>query len=209
MIATTPNTLIGALAPVASWPRALRVAVLMVAGSLFVALSAQVQVPLWPVPITGQTLAVLVVGMAYGARLGAATMALYAAEGAAGLPVFAKFSSGAAVLAGPTGGYILGFVVAAFVVGWLAERGWSRTPALTALAMAIGNLAIWVPGVLWLAHYFGGLDPAVVAKMGAETALGAAFAKGLYPFLLGDALKLALAAGLFPLAWRLVERLKR
>jgi biotin transport system substrate-specific component len=209
MIATTSTTLIGALAPVASWPRALRLAMLMVAGSLFVALSAQAQIPLWPVPITGQTLAVLLIGMAYGARLGAATMLLYAAEGAVGLPVFAKFAAGPGVILGPTGGYILGFVVAAFLVGWLAERGWSRTPVRTAAAMILGNLAIWLPGVLWLANYFGGLDPAVVAKMGAETALGAALTKGLYPFLLGDAIKVVLAACLFPLAWRGVARLKR
>jgi biotin transport system substrate-specific component len=174
-----------------------------------VALSAQVQVPLWPVPITGQTFAILVVGMAYGARLGAATLALYVAEGAAGLPVFAKWSAGLAVLSGPTGGYIIGFILAAAVTGYLAEKGWSRTPLRTAAAMAAGNLAIWIPGIAWLTLFFAGLGHDAIVKMGAETAFGAAIAKGLVPFLLGDALKLALAACLFPLAWRLVDRLKR
>ncbi len=209
MTATTHTTILGALAPAAAWPRALRLAALMALGSLFIVLSAQIQVPLWPVPITGQTFAVLVIGMAYGARLGAATTALYVFEGAMGLPVFAKWSAGAGVLSGATGGYIAGFVLAAFIVGWLAERGWSRTPARTALAMVLGNLSIWLPGVAWLALFFAGLPDGAIAKTGAQSALGAALAKGLYPFLLGDALKLALAACLFPVAWRLVERFRR
>ena len=147
--------------------------------------------------------------MAYGARLGAATTALYVFEGAMGLPVFAKWSAGMAVLSGATGGYIAGFVLAACIVGWLAERGWSRTPARTALAMVLGNLSIWLPGVTWLALFFAGLPDGAIAKMGAESAVGAALAKGLYPFLLGDALKLALAACLFPAAWRLVGRFRQ
>ena len=185
--------------------RGLRYLVLALAGSAFVALSAQVQVPLWPVPITGQTFAVLVVGLVFGPRLGAATLLLYMAEGAIGIPVFAKFSAGAAVIAGPTGGYILGFVLSAAIVGYLAERGWDRRVTTTALAMVIGNIAIYVCGVLWLANFYAGPGAAYVANTGAETALGAAIYAGLLPFLVGDVLKLALAAAALPLAWRLVR----
>ncbi|MFQ5773305.1 MAG: biotin transporter BioY [Kiloniellaceae bacterium] len=184
--------------------RALRQVALAVLGSAFVALAAQVQVPLWPVPITGQTFAVLMVGMVFGLRLGAATLLLYMAEGALGLPVFAKLAAGPGVILGPTGGYIVGFVLAAGIVGYLAERGWGRNAATTALAMLIGNVAIYLPGLPWLAVFYAGPGAAYVAQTGAETAFGAAIQAGALPFLLGDALKLALAAALVPLAWRLL-----
>ena len=189
---TLQPTLAAALWPRPAGASAVRPVALAVLGSLFVALSAQVQVPLEPVPITMQTFAVLVLGMAYGWRLGAATLALYTAEGGIGLPVFAGLTGGPAVLFGPTGGYIFGFVATAAAVGWLAERGWDRDVVRTALAMLVGNALIYVPGLAVLSGYVGGFDQAV--KL------------GLAPFLLGDALKLALAAGLLPLAWRLVGR---
>lgn len=138
-LSQTHPTLIGTLWP-ARTAQLLRWIVLMVAGSLFVAICAQIQVPLQPVPITMQTFAALVVGMAYGARLGAATLLLYLIEGAIGLPVFAAFNSGLLNLA--SGGYIIGFVLAAGVVGWLAQRGWDRNTPTTALAMLIGNIVI-------------------------------------------------------------------
>ena len=197
------------LAPAARLPAILRQAILALVGSVFVAAAAQVQVPLWPVPITGQTFAVLVVGMAYGWRLGGATLLLYMAEGAIGLPVFAQFSGGPAVIAGPTGGYIVGFVLAAAATGALAERGWDRGPLTTGLAMLCGNIAIWVPGIAWLTLFYLGPGAEYIAASGAGTALGAAIAKGAVPFLLGDALKLALAACLMPLAWRLIRRRDR
>ena len=165
--------------------------VLAVGGSALVAVSAQIQVPLQPVPITMQTFAVLVVGMAYGWRLGAATLALYLAEGAVGLPVFAGGAGGVAVLFGKTGGYLFGFVLAAAIVGWLAQRGWDRRPVRTAVAMLLGNMAIYIPGLLLLGAYIG------AAK---------AVQFGLMPFLLGDTLKLLLAAAALPLAWKLVGR---
>jgi biotin transport system substrate-specific component len=174
-LSQTYPTLIGTLWP-ARTAQLLRWIVLMVAGSLFVAICAQIQVPLQPVPITMQTFAALVVGMAYGARLGAATLLLYLIEGAIGLPVFAGFASGLLSLA--SGGYIIGFVLAAGVVGWLAERGWDRNTPTTALAMLIGNIVIYVPGLLWLATFVG---------------TDKVLAYGLTPFLLGDLLKLALA----------------
>lgn len=197
-IAATQSTLIGTLWPTTKGLASPRTLVLALVGSAFVAVSAQIYVPLWPVPITGQTFAVLIVGMAFGWRLGAVTLLLYLAEGAAGIPVFAKLSAGPAVIVGPTGGYILGFVLAAAVVGYLAQRGWDRNVGLTALAMLIGNIAIYLPGLPWLAVYLAGI--------GTENPVGAAIAGGLVPFLPGDALKLALAACLLPLVWRLIGR---
>jgi len=200
MIMTRPGpaTMISTLWPIGAIPAAPRAILLMLAGSAFVALSAQLQVPLWPVPMTGQTFAVLIVGVAYGWRLGAATLLLYMAEGAMGIPVFAKAAAGPAVLMGPTGGYIMGFILAAAIIGYLAERGWDRNVWSMALAMAIGNLAIYLLGLPWLAVYLAGV--------GVEQPVAAAIAGGLTPFLLGDALKLALAACLLPAMWKLIGR---
>ena len=159
---------------------------LMVAGVIFVAIAAHIEVPLYPVPMTMQTFAVLIVGMAYGSRLGAATLALYMAAGLAGLPVFA---TGGAL--GPTSGYIFGFILAAGLVGWLAERGWDRTVSSTAVAMLAGNVLIYVPGLIVLAWFVGA---------------GKVLEYGFYPFLIGDAVKLVLAAAVLPAAWNLVGR---
>ena len=193
-LTTTRGTLAAVLWPLAGEGaenrRLLRNIVLAICGSLFVAAAAQFQVPLWPVPITGQTFAVLIVGMAFGMRLGAATLMLYMAEGMVGLPVFAKLSAGPAVMAGPTGGYIVGFILAAGLVGYLSERGWDRSILRTALAMLLGNIAIYVPGLLWLGTVVGWDKPVLEW--------------GLTPFLLGDLLKLALAAALLPAAWKLL-----
>ncbi len=170
---------------------AMRAGLLALVGSLLVAVSAQFQVPMVPVPMTMQSFAVLVIGAAYGARLGAATLLLYMAEGALGLPVFAGMKGGAQHLVGPTGGYIIGFILAAGVVGWLAERGWDRGVVRTAIAMLIGKVFIFVPGVLWLG-----------AVIGMEKAIGA----GLVPFIPGIVLKIALAVAVLPGAWWLIGR---
>lgn len=166
---------------------------MVLGGSLFTALMAQVAIPLpfTPVPITGQTLAVLLVGAALGARRGALSMAAYLAEGLAGLPVFAGGTAGIGRLLGPTGGYLVGFVVAAYVVGWLAERGWDRRPLTAALAMAVGNGVIYVFGLAWLARFVG---------------LAHVLPMGLFPFIPGDLLKVLLAAALLPSAWRIMRR---
>jgi biotin transport system substrate-specific component len=160
--------------------------VLMLLGVILVAMAAHIEVPLYPVPITMQTFAVLVLGMAYGSRLGAAALALYMAAGLAGLPVFA---TGGAL--GPTSGYIAGFILAAGLVGWLAERGWDRNVVATAAAMLAGNVLIYVPGLIVLAGFVGA---------------GKVLEYGLYPFLIGDALKLLLAAVVLPGAWYLIGR---
>ena len=188
--AQTQPTLIHTLWP-ARGSAARRSALLVLLGSVFLAVCAQIYIPLEPVPITMQTFGVLVLGMAYGWRMGMATVGLYLVEGAAGLPVFAGFTGGLPVLLGPTGGYLFGFALAAGLVGWLAERHWDRNPITTALAMLLGNIALYVPGLLVLALF-----------VGAENVLKF----GLSPFLLGDAFKLGLAAGLMPVTWYLLRR---
>ncbi len=171
-------------------------AVLIVLGSLVVALLAQVSIHLRFVPITGQTLGVLLVAAALGSVRGGMSIALYLAEGAVGLPVFAEGKSGLLYLTSQdplhvTGGYLWGFLVAAVVVGYLAQRGWDRKVSSALGAMLVGNIIIFVFGVAWLA---AALD------ISAEKALQF----GLYPFVVGDILKLLFAAGLLPGAWRLV-----
>jgi len=171
-----------------------RATLLAVVGSLLLYASAKVQVPFYPVPITMQTFAVLVIGMAYGWRLGGATLLLYLAEGAVGLPIFAgtpEKGLGLAYMAGPTGGYLLGFLVAAVVVGWLAERGWDRGVVKTLAAMTLGTGIILGLGVIYLA-----------TLIGAEKALQF----GLYPFLWGAVFKIGLAAAVLPLAWKAVSK---
>jgi biotin transport system substrate-specific component len=163
---------------------------LILLGSLVVAASAQVSFHLDLVPITGQTFGVLLVGMALGARRGALALALYLAEGAAGLPVFAEAKFGLATVMGPTGGYIVGFIPAAWLVGLLAERGFDRNLFSTLAAMTAGNIVIYVFGLAWLQTFTGGLEGALVA--------------GLFPFLIGDAIKAVLAALLLPSAWKLL-----
>jgi len=162
-------------------------AFLVLAGSALIALSAQVSIPLYPVPVTGQTLVVLMIGMAFGSRLGAATLAAYLFEGAMGMPVFANGGAGLAVIAGPTGGYLVGFLLAATLTGWLAERGMGRGMISTGLTMIAGMAVIYACGATWLAGFVGGP--------------GVAIAKGVLPFLYGDALKLVVAVIAMPLAW--------
>jgi biotin transport system substrate-specific component len=164
-------------------------AVLVVAGTLLLALSAKVQVPFWPVPMTMQTFVVLLLGIAYGPRLGVITGALYLIEGALGLPVFAK-GAGVAYLMGPTGGYLFGFVLAMGVCGRLADRGWSRTAVRMLAVMLIGEILIFAPGVLWLGVAIG-MDKAVTF--------------GLTPFIAAEVFKMALAAVTVPLVWRAVR----
>ena len=165
-------------------------AALVVFGSLLLAVSAQFKIPLYPVPVTGQTLVVLVIGMTFGPRLGGITLAAYLFEGALGLPVFAGGAAGVAVLIGPTAGYLFGFLLAAIVMGYLAERGMGRTVVSTIAAMVIGNCVVYLCGALWLANFIG---------------FGQAIVMGVLPFLYGDALKLVVAAGLMPWAWRVVK----
>jgi biotin transport system substrate-specific component len=164
---------------------------LIALGSLVVAVSAQIAIPLpWtPVPITGQTLGVLLVGASLGWRRGASSMALYLAEGAGGLPVFAGGGAGVVHLMGPTAGYLWSFPFAAALVGWLADRGWDRRLWTAVLAMALGELMVYAFGVPWLAQYIG---------------WERVWMAGFWPFMPGAVVKLGVAGAALPFAWRLV-----
>jgi biotin transport system substrate-specific component len=172
---------------------ALRAVVLVGLGSALMALSAKVNLPLPYVPMTLQTLVVLVIGAAYGWRLGSATMIAYLAEGAMGLPVFAGPVGGIAPLVGPTAGYLYGFVLAAFVIGWFAERGWDRNVVLLFAAMAVGHVVIFIAGFAWLAYGIG---------LGANKA----WLVGVAPFIAASVVKNALGAALMPAVRRIVDR---
>lgn len=187
-------TLIAILWPTRKASNGLRLIALVVIGMALLTVSAKLHVPFWPVPMTMQTFVVLVLGMAYGWRLGAVTVLAYLVEGAFGLPVFSgtpERGIGLAYMMGPTGGYLVGFVAAAAATGWLAERGWDRHPVSTALAMVVGNLLIYILGVAWL-----------MSLIGPEKA----FKFGLVPFLLGDGLKILLATAILPGCWWLLRR---
>ena len=167
----------------------------VIVGSLFLTLSSHISIPMKPVPVTMQTFAVLAIGAAYGPRLGLVTILGYLAIGALGWDVFAGSSAeanGIAYMAGSTGGYLVGYLLAVVALGAAARRGWDRTIAGTAAAFAIGTALIYIPGVLWLGVLYG-FDQPILAW-------------GLTPFLIGDALKAGLAALLLPGLWRLVGR---
>lgn len=177
----------------------LRDLALVVSGAAFIAVSAQVSIPLpfSPVPLTGQTFAVLLTGAALGASLGLASTGLYLAAALGGLPVLAPTEdgghlTGTAVLSMPTLGYVVGFMAASALVGALAARGYTRTPLRTVITMVAGNAAIYGLGLLWLQH--------ALSASWSDT-----LAWGLTPFLVGDAVKIALAAGLLPAAWARVR----
>lgn len=184
------------------WPtqsnnaRAARNVLLALVGTLALTLSAKTQIPFWPIPMTMQTFVVLVIGMAYGSRLGAATVALYLLEGALGLPVFAgtpEKGVGLAYMVGPTGGYLLGFVVAAWVCGWLAERDFDRSPLKSLMAMSVGHALIFVFGVAWLAQLMG---------------FEKAFMVGVVPFWAATVVKTLLGVVTLPLAWKWIGKIK-
>jgi biotin transport system substrate-specific component len=168
---------------------------LVVGGSIVIALCAQIAVG-YPVPVTGQTFGVLMVAALLGSRRGALCVLTYLVEGLAGLPVFAQGKAGAAAFLGPTGGYLVGFVLAAWLVGALSERAWDRRVPTTVTAMILGNLAIYACGLAWLWCLTG-----VFAKpLG-----GGILSIGLYPFLAGDVVKIAMAAALLPAGWKLIR----
>ncbi|MCA0872383.1 biotin transporter BioY [Seohaeicola saemankumensis] len=168
---------------------------LVILGIAVLAISAKIKVPMWPVPITMGTFAVLSIGAAYGARLGLATILGYMVVGALGFDVFAGSSAekfGLTYMMGGTGGYLVGYVLATVALGALAARGWDRSMGRMAAALLIGNALIYVPGLLWLGQLYGWDKPILQW--------------GLTPFLVGDAIKLALAAMLLPALWKLVGK---
>jgi biotin transport system substrate-specific component len=170
-----------------------RAVILIALGTALLTLSAKVNLPLPYVPMTLQTLVVLMIGAAYGWRLGSATVVAYLAEGAIGLPVFAGPVGGLAPLFGPTGGYLMGFVLAAFATGWLSERGWDRSVPRLFVAMGLGHIMILAAGYTWLA---------VGMKLGVEKA----WLVGIAPFIAASVIKNALGAALVPAIRRIVDR---
>lgn len=195
---TSDRVLTEAFGPSEGAALRIKQAILVVAGIAAIAIAAKIKVPMWPVPVTMGTFAVLSIGAAYGPRLGLTTILGYMIIGALGFDVFANSSAenaGWSYMIGGTGGYLVGYVLATLALGWLARAGWDRSALWMAVAMLIGNAIIYVPGLLWLGQLYGWDQPI--------------FAWGLTPFLIGDILKLALAAALFPMLWKLVGRARQ
>ena len=185
-----PETLIGAALAPLDWTRSVS---LVFAFSLLVALSAQIVIPVGPVPITAQTFAVLLTGALLGSRLGAMAIIVYLMEGAAGLPFFYGGSSGLLHLLGPTGGYLIAFPAAAFITGAFAEHGWDKRFPTAVAAMAIGSLVIMLSGWAWF-------------SLVTNTPLSVAFQITVLKFIPGDIIKIVLAAGVLPTGWKLLKR---
>lgn len=170
-------------------------AALILSGAVLTAYAAQLVIPMWPVPVTAQTFAVLLVGSVLGATRGAISLLAYFSMGAAGFPVFSAATS---LSFGPTFGYLIGFVAAAAVLGWLSERGWHRSVAGVIGSFAIANAVIYLFGLPWLALVLGNL--------GAANDIASVATAGLVPFIVGDVLKMVLAAAVLPLAWKLLGK---
>ena len=160
-------------------------------GSLLLTISAKVQIPFYPVPMTMQTLVVLMIGMSYGAPLAALTIFLYLFQGAVGIPVFAT-GGGLAYMMGPTGGYLVGFFLSATLLGILASNGWGKTWQTTAVAMILGVGVIFAMGISWLAMFIG---------------FKGALINGFFPFIYADFLKIIIASFAMPAAWSVVHRI--
>jgi biotin transport system substrate-specific component len=188
MTIATPKTLVDTLLPQKTVTRD----VIVVLGfAAFIALMAQVSIPVPPyVPITGQTLGVFLAALTLGSRLGTLSVLAYLGYAAVGLPVLAEGKTLFPAIIGPTGGFIVGFALAAFVLGWLADRGWSRSLIFVLAGMLIASVVLYIPGLLWLSKFAG-----------AKT-----FEYGLTPFIGWDALKAVLAALLLPAAWRITGK---
>lgn len=172
---------------------------LVIAGAAVVAILAQVSIPLQPVPITGQTLGVIVVGAALGSRRGAAALTTYMLVGLAGLPVFADFTGTIAAIAKPSFGYVIGFILSAYVAGWFAERHWDRRPALAFVGFAAASAVPFIFGIPYMALILN-----VVG--GGDFSLWQLLEFGLFPFIVGGLIKAGLAALIIPGAWALVRR---
>ena len=172
-----------------------RYGILSFTGSALIALCAQVSVPFYPVPVTMQTFAVILIGLTYGWRLGGITVALYLIEGSIGLPVFAGGKGGMIVMMGPTAGYLYGFFLAAVACGWFTERGFDRSYLKLIVPLLAGNVLRYTSGLIWLGNFIGWDKPVLEL--------------GLYPFIPGDLMKIALVAVLLPTVWKYVERMKQ
>jgi biotin transport system substrate-specific component len=166
---------------------------LVVLGSSLITLSSYITIPLYPVPVTAQTLVILLIGLSYGSHLAFLTIGCYLLQGAMGMPVFAGGAAGLPTLIGPTGGYLVGFLAAGVLLGALASRGFGKTFVTTLIAMVAGNIVIYGCGAIWLAQFIG---------------IESAVNNGVLPFLYGDLLKILIAAALLPAAWRILSKFK-
>ncbi|WP_224701578.1 biotin transporter BioY [Devosia aquimaris] len=197
---TTPNTLLGLYQPKGTVAKLASNIATVVLGTLLITLCAKINVPVWPVPVTMQGFAIAALAAAFGMRIGVATVALYLVEGALGLPVFAT-GGGLAYLVGPTGGFLLGFLVLAAVTGFAADRGASGKPLALFAAMLVGDALMFVLGFAWLALMAG-----QAGWIDQTNVLGSAFAKAVQPFIVWDILKMALAAVTVTGAWKLISK---
>ncbi len=174
--------------------RLLMESTLVITGSLFIAIMSQLSfiLPFTPVPITGQTFAVLLLAILYGGTRAGITVSAYLIEGLSGLPVFSKAGFGLVHLLGPTGGYLMGFLVSAYLVGSLADKGWSKSILKTGVAMFLGNVIIYSFGTVWLSAFIG---------------INKAFSAGVLPFIIGDILKIMIISAVLPSAWKLLKKI--
>ncbi len=203
MSSTTASRALATAVWPASVSRIVQAVILVLLGTAILAISAKVKVPFWPVPMTLQTLAVLLIGAAYGSRLAVATVLAYIAEGMLGLPVFTNtppLLAGPAYMLGPTAGFIMSWVVVAAIVGLATDRGWDRSPLRLGAAMLVAVAVQFAMGFAWLAWF------AQLPNGAAGIGVAKAFAGGVAPFVLGDLLKVVFAAGLIPASWTLVDR---
>lgn len=175
---------------------------LIAAGALIVGAFAQIEVPLWPVSITGQTLAVIVVGAALGAKRGAAALTTYMLGGLAGIPWFAGFTGGPLAVLKPSFGFVIGFIGAAWVAGWFAERAWDRKPLMGMVGFTLASVVPFLVGVPYMAYI-------VNVYLGNGLSFGQILEAGVTPFIIGGLIKAALAAVLIPLAWKGVQKLEQ
>ncbi|MBP9673674.1 MAG: biotin transporter BioY [Bacteriovoracaceae bacterium] len=166
-------------------------AMMILFGSLFIALTAQITVPFFPVPFTGQTLSILLIGASFGSKRGALTVIAYLLEGSMGLPFFAGGAVGFVHLIGPTGGYLLGFILSAYVMGLLSEKGFDQKFKTAIPLFLIGQICIYTLGLTWLSHFVGFEN---------------VFKVGFFPFVLGEIIKTTLAVILLPVAWKFIQK---
>ena len=197
---TTPNTLLGAFQPKSDAAKLATNLATVVLGTLVITLAAKINVPVWPVPVTLQSLAIAALAAAFGARIGVATVALYLAQGAMGLPVFAV-GGGLPYLMGPTGGFLLGFLVMAGIIGYAADRGASAKPLTLFGAMLVGEAVLLALGFAWLLLLSGQAQ-----WIDQTNVVASAWAGAVQPFLVWDVLKMALAALTVTGVWRLMGR---
>jgi biotin transport system substrate-specific component len=198
---TTPQTLLGTFADESESVRALPALATVVLGTLFLVVCSKISVPVWPVPVTLQTFGVVALAAAFGWRIGLATVVLYIVEGLAGLPVFAGAAAGPAYLFGPTGGFIVSWVLVSVIVGWAADRGLSRRALPLFGIMLVGDAVSFAFGYAWLVVVLAGLK-----HVSPSAVMGAAFDGAIKPFVVWDIVKMAFAASSVAGAWSLLRR---